>query len=166
MKPWNALPEENKTYGLHLSDNDAHWCVCHVLLILCWVKSRYAALRTAAWRSFCSSCLWIRAEMMRCETNYLDVNNAHHHINELFCGNNKYNKYRYNAAKRVTPRLRRHGLSSVTAAPLLSLQPYCAALWQDNRNTQGDVSRSAFFARQLDFCTGEKRGWCSLLCAC
>lgn len=53
-------------------------------------------------------------------------------------------------------RARQHDLSSATAGPLLSHQPYCAALLQDNRNTQSDVSRSAIFAGQLDFYTGEK----------
>lgn len=90
--------------------------------------------------------------MTRCQTNYFDVNKVHYY------GNSKYNKrMEYHAAKRVTPWLRRHGLSSVAATPLLPHQPYCAALRQDNRNTQDDVSRSAIFARQLDFLHREKK---------
>lgn len=74
---------------------------------------------------------------------------------KLLFSSNKYRK-RYIAGRCQTPRLRRRDLSSLTAAPLLLHQPYCAALLQDNRNTQGDVSHSAIFARQLDFCTGGK----------
>lgn len=76
-----------------------------------------------------------------------------HDITQLLYSNNKS---RNNAAERVTPQLRRSSLSSFTAPPLLSHQPYCAAPLQDNRNIQGDVSHSAIFARQLDFCTGGK----------
>lgn len=72
-----------------------------------------------------------------------------HDITQLLYSNNEY---RNNAAKR----LRRSSLSSFTAPPLLSHQPYYAAPLQDNRNIQGDVSHSAIFARQLDFCTGGK----------
>lgn len=75
-----------------------------------------------------------------------------HNITQLYSNN----KSRNNAAKPVTPQLRRSSLSSFTAPPLLSHQPYCAALLQDNRNIQGDVSHSAIFARQLDFCMGGK----------
>lgn len=91
-------------------------------------------------------------------TNHLDFSNVHHHINSLFYGTNRRaTNTRITCPKRVTPWLRRHDLSSVPASPLLSHQPYCAALRQDNRNTQGDVSRSAIFCQATGFLHGGEK---------
>lgn len=132
-------------------------CVCAMSVWSCaGVKSRLSTLHTAARLEEasshpCTNQSWSQTDVTGCQTNYFDVNKVHYY------GNNKYNKrVQCHAAKRVTPWLRRHDLSSVAATPLLPRQPYCAALRQDNRNTQDDVSRSAIFARQLDFCTGKK----------
>ena len=46
---------------------------------------------------------------------------------------------------------------------LLRLCCLTSHIVQDNRNTQGDVSRSAIFARQLDFCAGEKKSLASIV---
>lgn len=133
-------------------------CVpCHSDRVQDKVQISCPSYSSLAWGSFSSSCAWIRAEgrqkrdvrqttlvLTKCIIVFINCSMVTTNIINL-----------YNASKRVARWLRRHDLSSVTAAPLLSHQPYCAAAGQ--QEYPGWCVPLSFLPGNWIFARGKKR---------